>query len=285
MKMQITLIFLQQKIMKKLLSVLALLTSCGSHKSEDTVNPLSDVQARGSFYINNLTPSIYTERCDKITFKALLSTEIVQDLTGFEVAPGQWQRDTQPCYPTESASTISNEGIISIMHHIWSTKDCAMVTRLYNYGMAHDWIMGAGNKADTDASVLSFSVQDEKNLLCGNTDPTGPTLLGSIDDVLSGYKGHVLASWIWLMGRFNGKINSLEKDGLNALVNASPGDPYYLALKARFDDGDQSAAINALLGSVDFPSDSFPLEDGVFGWGSAPASIYYLITEAVLEGK
>ena len=259
------------------------LVGCGTHKSTSTDNPLGQVQAKGTFYTNNLSSAIYTERCDKLTFEGLLSVEVTQEIEIFQSSPGKWNRDTKPCYPDYSASEISNEGIVSVLHALWSTQNCALISDLYDYGIKNNWIMGAGDKEDTNATVLFPTILKEKDLICKTSSLT--TIESDLDAVLSGYRGHILASWIWLVGRMDGTINGLEKAALDDLVGSSPQDPYYLALNSRFGNGDQTLAIEGLINDTEFPSTVFPLEDSVFGWGSAPASVYYLITQAVLEGK
>ena len=199
------------------LLITIVLFGCGSHDSQDTTNPLDPVINKGAMYSKSISDSMYLARCDKLTFKATLSTYLPQNIENLEVAPGKWLRDVPDCYPKESASQVSFEGILGVLHHIWSTKDCAMATRLVDYGALHNWVMGLGPTAETDASLLGPTASDIQVAICNNESLM---LTGSIDDVLSGYKGHILASWIWLIGRIDGHINDVEKEGLNQLVNA-----------------------------------------------------------------
>jgi hypothetical protein len=256
---------------------------CGHKDSQETSNPLDSVRNKGNFYLQNITEDIYKERCDKLTFKALLSVVVPQNVANLEVAAGKWVRDVPDCYPSESASEVSNEGIISVMHHILTTKDCAAANRLLNYGKNNDWIMGEGDTANTDALVLSPFIKQLRDKVCGQG--LALTENNDLDSVLKGYRGHILASFIWLRGRMNEGINNLEKNSLAKLVDASPGDPMYLALKARYNDGDQTQAIDILMNSEEFPGDSIPMQTGVFGWGSCPSMAYFLYVQAILEGK
>jgi len=241
---------------------------------------MTNLRAKAEFYKSKISDEVFTKRCDKLAFKPYLSNSgLVQDLSGFE-DNGRWSRDVEPCYPEFSGGTISFDGLVAVMHHIWTTKDEAMLDRFIVYSESHAWIVGEGTFADqTIMSPLSYQMKAEfvksRNL---NTTQ-------DITNMLKGFRGHLLASLIWLEGRMNGSLNELEMTLLTQLYQVGPDDPMYVGLYHRFTDGDQTKTIEILLKSSVFPNDHLPMEDGVFGWGSSPASIYYLICIDVIEGR
>ena len=80
-------------------------------------------------------------------------------------------------------------------------------------------------------------------------------------------------------------VRDADMEALKQLNLASPDDPMYSSLYHRFTDGDQSHALDILLNNAAFPGDVLPMDTGVFDWGSAPASVYYLVTLTIIEGK
>ena len=111
--------------------------------------------------------------------------------------------------------------------------------------------------------------------LCGE-GPEGVTSIRPLESVISGasltndllgFRGHLLASYIWLKKRMNGYNNPVEKAGLALLRKEIPSSPFYAAI-----DGDQAAAVDALL--------NFPTPYSQF-WGSAPDSVIYVVSASI----
>jgi hypothetical protein len=260
----------------KLILIVALLCSCSheQHKTKPT-SLLQRAEEKGERIYAHITDDIYIQRCDKLTFKALLSVYREQNVSGFEHPAGVWHRDNSDCYPEFSRSSISFDGILSVLHHAVSTNDLSLLDRLINYGNDVEWILGEGPREYTDMHLLVPMIFNLRyNVLT----------LSSVEDALSGFRGHLLASYIWLSLRTDGKLNDLELQALKELVDASPDDPMYVSLLHRATDGEQKEALETLLSHVDFEEEGIYGRDGVFGWGSAPASVYYLITLAIIKG-
>jgi hypothetical protein len=257
-----------------------MLGGCGRKDSQETTNPLDAVAAKASFYEAHITDEIYLQRCDKLTFKASLSAVFRQDIASLEAAPGEWHRDTTACYPVDSASEVSTEGILGVLHHIWTYRDLAMLNRLIAYGEAHNWVMGVGDTQNTVVLGLVPTIYDMRDRLSGSQSLTGP-----IDQVLQGYKGHILASWLWLRGRMVGALTDLELAAAKSLAGSASADPMYSAIVHRFTDGDQSQAIATLLDDKLFPADSIPTKTGLFGWGSCPTIVYYELVKGIMQGR
>ena len=285
--------------MKFLLLAFFLLFSCGSaHVSAPQDPTVKDLDPTAQYYSKNITDQVFPERCDKLTFLALVSASgVKQDLSPYEKESGRFERDVNPCYPNDSVSQISRDAYLSILHHIWTYKDHAMLDRIISYGKAHDWIMGEGPTGYTDISLLAPTINKmdqifhDQNIPGDKDNPSTPALAfqlqsdSTIQHTLAGFQGHLLANYVWLQGRIKGGIDSSELLALKALVLAAPKNPLYNALYHRFTDGKQSLAIGTLSDHKTFPADRVPLDTGVFGWGSAPSMVYFLEVMAVLEGK
>ena len=260
-------------------AILAFLLACSHPSKGYDSDRLKDAQTKGASYYATINESIYT-RCDKLAFKPYLTVAgYIQDLSGFE-DNGKWSRDIKsnpPCYPTESKGSISFDGMIAVLHHIWTTQDRAMLDRLITYGNSVNWVIGEGAFANQIiilplATQMRYKLENKKQIE------------SSRQDILKGFRGHLLASYIWLQGRMNGAINTLENEALKSLFDASPDDPMYLALHARYNGGDQARALDILLTSQNFPA-AGTKEVGIYNWGSSPAPVYYLITLSIIERR
>ena len=260
-----------------------LLCSCGTkQKQSQPSSALDQAQAKGEFYISKITDDIYKERCDKLTFKSLYAAA-AYSLKGIEVDlsaledNGKWNRDVAPCYPDNSKSEISFDGMVGVLHYILAHKDDNMLGRLITYGNEHSWIMGEGPKEYTNIYVLTPMIFNLRSHMSLVDNP--------VTDILKGFKGHLLVDYLWLEAEKDGTLGAADMETLRQLKAASPDDPMYSALYHRFTDGDQTEALDILLNNAAFPNSSLPMETGVFNWGSAPASVYYLVTLAIIEGK
>lgn len=271
--------------MRILLFFMVFLFSCGANKAKNSIpSPLSDnANKKGEYYCSQLTDAVFKERCDKVTFKALVAASCPQDLSGHE-KDGRWERDVASCFPDGSKSSISRDGLLSVLHYIWTNQDKAMINRLVKYGEKHDWIMGEGPKEYTDAIVLVPMILFIKDKL-NNTTLSLIDYLPTTEDIAHSFNGHLMASYVWLQARIRGSINDVEIAMINKLWTASMQDPMYTALMHRFIDGNQTETYVLLLNRPEFPVSSFPMNTGVFDWGSAPSSVYYLISLAIAEGK
>jgi hypothetical protein len=261
------------------------LMACGS-KSEKKTEPsdiLDIVKQKGEMYCSQLNEQVYKERCDKLTFKALVAPGCPQDISVHE-NDGRWERDVEPCYPEFSKSSISRDSLLSVLHYIWTTRDKPMINRLVDYGKKHNWIMGDGPKEYTDATILVPMILFIKDKL-HDSSLSVIDYLPTTEGIAHSFNGHLLASYIWLQARVRGSINDVEAGMLDKLWQASSQDPMYTALMHRIFDGNQTETLMLLLKRPEFPDNVLPSETGVFDWGSAPSSVYYLISLAIVEGK
>jgi hypothetical protein len=277
-------------VKRLLIYISLLLVSCGTQKIEKspTVADSLDKQLKSKteLYLSLITSDelLFPERCDKLTFKSLLSAAgPFQDMSAFEVA-GKYSRDVVPCYPNDSKSSISRDGILAVLQDIWTHGDLVRLNRMIAYGEAHNWVVGEGPLDYTNMALLLPIIYRMQDRLSGKTNLELASS-AALDSVLSGFQGHLLANYLWLKARMEGSLNALEVSLLKSLVSANPRDPMYQALYHRFTDGDMSETYKILLDSPEFPDDHLPLETGVFGWGSEPALVAYLVALAIAEGE
>lgn len=258
-------------------TMILFLVCCGSHKSQRTKTPLELVQEQRDFIVTQIVnmdeADIWKHRCDKLTFKALLSAYGPrQDLSGF-IYDDQIHRDIYPCYPEESRSEVSLDPILMMLHHILSYDDKELFQQVYDIGMARGWIMAEGPIEYTNIFTLLPRIYEmkEKYGLVDNT----------YQDILASYKGHIAALYIHLKGRINGSISEIEYQTLKLIYESNPRNPLYAALYHKYTDGDQSETLQILID--DFPFNKFPEDTARYGWGSCPSSVLYIIIVGILE--
>ena len=258
-----------------LLTFLLIFASCAKHEDKETVNDTLSVQAKGDFYISEIRKdpmgSVTTAKCDTLTFYSLASAFGGDlDLGGFEYVDGEWHRDTHTCYPEDSRSEISFDGLIGVLHYAWSKQDFALLDRLDRYGKRHDYVYGDGDRSLTfnpQIGVLIGEMKGEQKLV------SNLTLDGS-------HRPHILTIGIWLRGRYNGNLTTLELETLKGFTEI----PLAKALVHRYSDGDQSETIALMEDESIFPSDRVPM-DTAFGWGSSRLSVYYIMLLGVIHGQ
>jgi hypothetical protein len=273
--------------MFKFLMLLMLFACAPQQENKPHVTTLSEqVHDKGEFYRSQIPSDdkLFPERCDKLTFKSYLSAVGPrQDMSGFE-KNGRYERDLIACYPDSSKATISRDAILAVLHDIWSYKDIDRLNRLISYGESKNWVIGDGPLDYTNMALLLPIIYRMHNKLEG-TELNISTDLAGLDEVLSGFQGHLLAGYLWLKARMEKELNQLEMQTLERLYKANEEDPMYSALYHRFGDGDQTKTHNILLGAQEFPDDRVSLETGVFGWGSEPSLVAYLVSLSIAEGN
>lgn len=202
------------------------------------------------------------ERCDRITFVALMATACGKDfnLASYE-ENGKWNRDTAPCYPQDSKSECSLDGYLSVLHYITKMRDREALQRMYSRLDSNGWICGEGPESVTSIKPLKSVIEHM----------TGASFVDEADASVLGFRGHLLASYIWLKRRVYGSNNAVERAALEVLYKDVPQSPFYAALV-----GDKTGAVEKLL---DFPS---PYSTW---WGSAPDAVLYSVSTAILEAK
>lgn len=285
---------------------------CDKHRSTDTkitstssVANLKLIHEKAEFYLSiqrdtDVQEEIYKDRCDKLTFMAHTSgTGYIRfNLDPFE-SGGTFNRDIDPCFPEYSRSTISFDGLLGVLHHAVAHKDIDVVNRMISFGEKNNWKMGEAVEGNEGLVViphiapLMYLVRDY--LTKGRN---GISLAASDNEMseefkklLSGFRGHLLASYLWLRLRTVGYLYDLELASAASLVKASPTNPIYSAILSRATDGNQDTTMSILLDITKFPDieslrpGELPTEVGVDGWGGCPVTSEYLLALSIMDGK
>ena len=258
----------------------SLLLACSKGKTNEYSPP--DISQQVSFYENNGTLSDIP-RCDRATFYThAAAVGISANVSSLEYPAGHLNRDSSPCYPTDSATEASREMYVGWLQAIWTDKDGQSLDRLISYGNANNWIMGEGNKSINDISVLVPIILIMQEKLKTPLEVT--TTVPDIDETLSGFQGHILASYLWLWFRVNGDMGPVGHEAINALYGSNNSDPMYSALQHRATDGNYSETYAQLNSATIFPPNTITHTTGSFNWGSCPDWLYYLLVNGIITG-
>jgi len=266
------------------------------HEDEDTINSIESIKVKRDFYVSLIgtNPRAITTRCDGLTFIGLYDAFGRKiNIYDYEYPNGKWNRDIEPCYPDHSRSEISAEGIFGMLHSMLTRKDRAALDRFTGFLEANGFRAGAGPVEYTgmlhllplinkvrDWTGRSFSKSNVPSLTREPTDVSKEEF-----PPISGYRGNVIADYLYLRGRVNGYLLGYELEILEKLCSEVPQNPIYHALYHRFTDGDQSRAIDILSGD-EFPKYALPEKSlPLFDWSDAPSAILYIYTVAIIEGR
>lgn len=247
-----------------------ILLSCSRHRDYESKQSLTDAQE----YRDRLCEGYSVKsvpRCDRVTFDALISAFCPgkQDsVKRFELEPGVWHRDTRPCYADGqdigSKSECSLDGYLAVLTYSITTGDQGVPRRMLRHLEDSGWYCGEG---DTGATLVA---------------PLSPLIrraAGSLDiafaDPFAGFRGHLLAMWIWNDARLSGGLIRGGQTAINRLVAKNPTSPFYASLAHRWYDGDYNDALTKL----------FNLSECKSLWGSCPLEAYVAMTVAVMEGR
>lgn len=253
------------------------LVACSKSKTDDD-SPASNTQIAENYRIHG---SLYDiPRCDNATFQLHAASVGKQDVTpaDFEAYPnGHLRRDKSPCYPNESDTSGSVEMYIGWLHWIWTNKNADQaLDRLIAYGENHGWDVGDGDSVNISQLVPMIYLMKSKLKGASLTE-------SNLGDTLSGFRGHILASYLWLWLRVEGKIGPAGKEAIHQLYEASSGDPMYIALWQRVNNGDFSDVYSIMDDRSIFPEQPNH-ETAAFGWGSCPDWLYFLMVDGIIRG-
>jgi len=254
-----------------LLTICLIFFACDKKQEQPTVNSLERVLEKRDFYLSQINKHsddvLFPARCDKLTFKGFASAfGADMDISAHEYQPGEWHRDIDLCFPHASRSEISFDGLLGVIHHSITKGDSELRKRLSRYASDHAYVMGEGDRELTYTPQIGLILAEMEGY--------------SLAEWTGSHREHILAMSVYLRGRYKGYILSSELASLKALGSS----PIFDALIARYTDGNQSKAIDALMDSSIFPEDRLPTLDGAYGWGSCPYWVYYLITTSIIEG-
>jgi hypothetical protein len=237
-----------------------LLTGC-SRSDEGETHGIEHYKMWRDTVCQEFDPSTIT-RCDRATFHVLMNAMCNKPLpTEYEYPSGKWNRDVKPCYPDDSSSETSFDTYLSVK----MARDDEAMRRVVAYAQPLDWQTGlpAGG--------------------VGNIAPLIPLMGDYIQrpetlnyEAISGFRGHLIAGWLWEWAHLNGGLNAGETEILRQLHKKTPSSPYFSCLYRRFSGKDQQHTLS-LMENINANSN--------FGWGSSKPSIFVALSVACLEGR
>lgn len=245
-----------------------LLSACGGKKDDPNSFDLASAQSERDRRIAEMNLDEIA-RCDYVTFAAMGHAYSSRDFNvrDLEIPSGRWNRHYQICFPNDSKSETSLDGYLSVLHLAQERGDKSLVKRIIDYAGPRDWITGEGPEGVTSIKPLVPIIRE----MAGRDEHTEER----VPNPFEGFRGHLLANYLWLHAKVHGDVPLLAKPLLSALAQTIPGSPYIAALNARYNGASYGRAFDLL---NDFSGCAK-------WWGSCHDSIYYAITVAVLEGR
>ena len=268
------------------LCALTLTQACGKrHDNGEAPAPIPD-QAKPFYdeacasYVPSKTP-----RCDRSTFVAAMTVLCGKDygLAAYEKEPGVWHRDVEPCYPAESSSECSRDAYLWVIFGAYKRGDLGAIQRIYDHATEHDWVMCEGDPAVTSIRPLASMIRKSLTETYSASAPrflekvdTWPDDLDVITNALSGFRGHLVAGYLWFRASVLGGLTTPLP--LKLLADETPDSPWFSALYHRYNEQapDQSETLELLRKTSRV--------DDTFGWGSSPWEFHLAATYQVLAG-
>lgn len=216
---------------------------------------------------------IETDTCDSLLFSSLVSFHKSIDLwAAYDSSTGQWHRTpSKTCYSNQlaneahaddptwtpltpsSKSTISRDMLLGVMWYSYIHGDLPLAQSIWDYGTAHDWIMGDGLRSRTQMSYSLLATLAQLIHELGGTDHQErhyPViwLPGATD-----YEAHILVWHILLRIRLYDKIEDTALARLKEQASRQPENALFI-----YAAGDVAKATELLLDPRYFPVDRLP---------------------------
>ena len=229
--------FLVVILMAIVLAVLGMITC--SRSGTDAIPGLPTnieiVRQMEETYTNLMTVDefgfIDTSKCDSLLFTSLAN--VGADLTAAEPTPGQYVR-RPVAYPDcftggMSRSDISRDMLLGVIYHSYLTSDLPRLLRLWNYGMAHNWIMSQHGgihaiygPGDTALLAQTIYVLSDGEHDYGARHAITPPVYNT-----AGYVQHLQSITVWLRREVYGGLLSGEIALIRRYADENPGNPLH----------------------------------------------------------
>lgn len=277
----------------KYLVLILLLVACGKNKEKP---PLPSMPERVEALNATLKAELYGEAwlstdCDSALWNGLAVYSGVEDIDIFqaEYESGEWhRRPPPPCYvaerpdgePQESNSTISNDMFAGIFLALWKLQDLDAVERIYEYGIANDWVMGAPYPQEFSRVVLRngrYYVARMIELLGGPKHTEQLVVPPIYIEAGKDYEQHLQVISIKLYGELNGNINDQMLARLKECSEQNPEDALFEAVYTIYHTGDYTRAMNLIL------NENYELPSYVRGDEVYDKIHKLLVTEIILQ--
>ncbi|MCJ7521001.1 MAG: hypothetical protein MUP21_02090 [Dehalococcoidia bacterium] len=206
------------------------------------------------------------DACDSLLFSSLIgagglpvSVEKARD------ADGAWFRRPltyEPCYPGNSASSISKDMFLGLFVYIWHNKRLELAEQIFSYGAAHNWKMGEG---DFTRVVLSPGLQATLAEIIARLGGEDHKIIRAIPVIFTdsnrGFAAHLDVLHILLRGEMIGSVGQESLRIVNSHLSRNAQNGFFAYVSHKFTDGDQSQAVSVLLDQSLFPDDRLPTSE------------------------
>lgn len=254
--------------------ILLILFSCGKSgiKSSTNSNDLSSLTDKSSFYVEQIQERkqdsngfIMTEKCDSLLFTGLLSAARPDLNINVSAAKrdGKWnRRPTHDCGPEfgNSRSTISRDMMIGYFWHLWRAKDLISAVTLMDELKSNAYFLkGDGTPGELFMLPSYMNTLAEMIKAMGGPEYNIELLMpASFQSQPEGFEAHLTGWHIHLRGEILREIPTNNMEILTFLALKNSENPFFQALKAKYDDGNMDKVIDLLLNNNEWPNDSLP---------------------------
>jgi len=235
----------------------------GTDELLETLRPKFDLYRQLVASKQDVNGFIGYDACDSLLFSSLIgagglpvAVETARD------SNGAWFRrplSYEPCFPNNSASTISKDMFLGLFFYIWHNKRRELAEQIYSYGQDNNWKMGEG---DFTRVVLSPGLQAtlaEIIARLGGKDHKATRAIPILfTDRNRGFAAHLDVLHILLRGEMLGSVGQESLRIVNSHLSRNAQNGFFAYVSHKFSDGDQSQAVNVLLDPGLFPNDRLP---------------------------
>lgn len=240
-----------------LLTLLVLFSACGRpNEEQETQQPLDALRDQYSLYLS-LAPgnwSPWDQECDSLLFASLQNTaerRIFDVEKARELPSGQWHRrpDWTACESGPRDSTISRDMFVGLFVYSLNNNRLDLLEQVWDYGVAHNWKMGSDNvELETRTQFTPGMIQLLAKLIAhlGGKRHEVELAIPQIYGSEPGFPSHLTMLHIYMSGKMDGNISSLQLSALKSISEHSPNNPLLRALLGKYTDGDQSRTLELL---------------------------------------
>lgn len=218
--------------------------------------------------------------CDSLLMNGLISATALKDNPGDieqnAEAPGKWQRralEYGKCYDMgQSRSSVSRDQLLGLYWYIWEHKRLDLAADLWDYGTAHNWIMGEGRSGGIDTIMNATMITLLARMIyeMGGSDYAVRHAPIVQIDGCQGYVCHLMVLQTLLEARVGGTASAHNVEILKKAAERSPSNPLLVYAYRKFVDGSADSAVQLLLKSSRFPADRLPeSRDVCVHWSTA----------------
>ena len=258
--------------------IFCVLFGCGKRDQTEHRNwetPPELVARLNTYVAQSASMSWVSDKCDSVGFTALCKLYggcAAANIYDAEV-DGRWYRDPQKdCLGNGSKSDMSRDHLLMLMAyfetlaHSDQPQALAALRRMRSYLESHGWISGNHDGSIDGANrVLTLSLAPLLIDLIKHVEGLTPERAAETDEqkldvipVKTGYEAHIEVQKIRLAGIIYGGITVSEVNALRAHAGRVPDNALFLAVLAKYETGDFTAAWEALTRVNYCPVDHLP---------------------------